>query len=112
MIKSIENSEHYKWGNKCDGWHLLKTDSLSVIQEKMPAGTSEQLHFHNNAQQLFYILEGTATFIVEADTLILTTGESIHIEKGKKHFIANDSETELKFLVISEPKAHGDRTQV
>jgi hypothetical protein len=35
MIKSTENSEHYQWGNLCDGWHLLKSDTLSVIQEKM-----------------------------------------------------------------------------
>ena len=112
MIKSIRNSEHYKWGGNCDGWHLLKTDSLSVIQEKMPAGTSEQLHYHTNAQQLFYILAGTATFILATDTLTLHKGESIHIEKGTKHCIANHSEMDLDFLVISEPKAHGDRTQV
>ena len=112
MIKSISNSEHYKWGSNCDGWHLLKTETLSVIQEKMPAATSEQLHFHTNAQQLFYILKGTATFIVEAETLILKAGESIHIEKGRKHCIANHSKLDLEFLVISEPKAHFDRTQV
>jgi hypothetical protein len=40
MIKSTENAENYKWGNNCDGWHLLKSDSLSVIQERMPAGTT------------------------------------------------------------------------
>ena len=39
MVKSIKNAEHYQWGNACDGWHLLKSETLSVIQEKMPAGT-------------------------------------------------------------------------
>ena len=33
-IRDINNTEHYNWGEACDGWHLLKTDSLSVIQEK------------------------------------------------------------------------------
>lgn len=77
----------------------------------MPAGTSEQLHFHTNAQQLFYILSGSATFTVEADTFRVHAGESIHIEKGRKHCIANHEDTDLEFLVISEPKAHGDRTE-
>jgi hypothetical protein len=52
-IKSTDNTEHYIWGDNCDGWHLLKSDSLSIIQEKMPAQTSEGLHFHNTAQQFF-----------------------------------------------------------
>jgi len=109
MITSIKNTEHYTWGNACDGWHLLKTDSLSVIQERMPAGTSEQQHFHNRAQQLFYILTGTATFDVEGKTFIATANESIHIPRGTKHSISNKNDQDLTFLVISEPKAHGDR---
>lgn len=91
MIKSIQNSEHYKWGNNCDGWHLLKTDGLSVIQEKMPAQTSEQLHFHTHSQQLFYVLSGTATFEIEGTVVTVQAGESLHVEKGSKHLIKNQS---------------------
>ena len=108
-MKSIENAEHYTWGDNCDGWHLLKTDSLSVIREKMPPGTSEQLHFHQHAQQLFYILSGVATFEVDGKTTVIKAGESIHIPKTLEHCIANRSDKDLEFLVISEPKAHGDR---
>lgn len=53
MITSAENAEHYIWGDHCDGWHLLKTERLSVIQERMPPGTAEQRHYHERAQQLF-----------------------------------------------------------
>lgn len=112
MIKSIENTEHYKWGNDCDGWHLLKTDSLSVIQEKMPLGTSEQLHFHSRSQQLFYILSGVATFEIDKQSYTVNSGESIHIPAETVHCIANNGVVELEFLVISEPKAHGDRTEI
>jgi len=108
-MKSIINAEHYTWGDNCDGWHLLKTESLSVIQEKMPPGTSEQLHFHKHVQQLFYVLSGTATFEINGQVVILIAKESIHIPKMAKHCIANWSEQDLEFLVISEPKAHGDR---
>jgi mannose-6-phosphate isomerase-like protein (cupin superfamily) len=106
---SIRNAEHYSWGENCDGWHLLKTDSLSVIQEKMPPGTAEQLHFHTHAQQLFYILSGTATFEVEEQVTVVKAHESIHVPKGTKHFISNTGDTDLVFLVISEPRSHGDR---
>ncbi len=65
MITSTDNAEHYTWGDQCDGWPLLRTDSLSVIQERMPPGTGEQFHYHERAQQLFYILSGTGTFEVD-----------------------------------------------
>jgi quercetin dioxygenase-like cupin family protein len=80
MITSTQNAEHYLWGAACDGWHLLKSDSLSVIQERMPTGTGEQLHYHERAQQVFYILSGTATFEVDGELKTVNPGESIHIK--------------------------------
>ncbi|WP_028980046.1 cupin domain-containing protein [Sporocytophaga myxococcoides] len=109
MINSILNSESYKWGNDCDGWHLLKSDSLSVIQERMPVGTFEQLHYHHNSQQLFFILSGIATFEIDGKNYVVNAHESIHVPKLSKHKISNYNSEDLHFLVISEPKSHGDR---
>lgn len=108
--KSINNAEHYTWGAACDGWHLLKSGSLSVIQETMPPGTSEQLHYHEKAQQLFYILEGIAHFEVDGNEVEVMANESLHILPMTKHRIFNRHyNRSLRFLVISEPKSHGDR---
>ena len=51
MIRSIENSAHYKWGTNSDGWHLLEADDLSVIEENVPPGEKEVRHYHNKSQQ-------------------------------------------------------------
>jgi quercetin dioxygenase-like cupin family protein len=112
MIISTENAEHYSWGDLCDGWHLLRSDSLSVIQERMPPHTNEELHFHNYAQQIFYILSGVAAFEVEGEIKAVNAGQSIHILPKTKHRILNNGESDLHFLVISEPKAHGDRVNL
>ena len=112
MITSTDNAEHYIWGNQCDGWHLLKSDGLSVIQERMPPGTSEQLHYHQHAQQVLYILSGTATFEIEGAVKSVNAHQSIHIQKNTKHRILNNEDTDLHFLVISEPKSHGDRVNI
>ncbi len=79
MIKSIYNSEHYTWGKNCEGWHLLKTNQLSVIQERMPGDTSEAYHYHELSQQLFYILSGVATFEINNEVIIVKANESIHV---------------------------------
>lgn len=112
FIKSIKNAEHYIWGDKCDGWHLLKSDALSVIEEKIPSGAAEQYHFHHYAQQVFYVLAGLATFTIEGKEVIAYAGESISIPPFTKHCIANLSPEDLHILVISAPKAHGDRENV
>jgi mannose-6-phosphate isomerase-like protein (cupin superfamily) len=112
MIKSTENAEHYIWGEQCDGWLLLRTDSLSVIQERMPPGTSEQMHYHERAQQVFYIISGIASFEIEGEVKTVMPNQSLHIPPKTKHRILNNRETDLHFLVISEPKTHGDRINI
>jgi len=112
MITSTQNAEHYTWGGQCDGWPLLRSDSLSVIQERMPPGTSEQMHYHERAQQVFYILSGTATFEVDGQEKKVETSQSIHIPPGIRHRILNNGNADLHFLVISEPKSQGDRVDL
>jgi len=111
MITKIpgSNTEHYKWGNGCEGWHLLKTDSLNMIKERMPPGTSEQLHYHVYAQQVFYILSGKATFELDGELIDVNKDESLVIPKGVKHKVANEEKEDLIFLLISEPRAQNDR---
>ena len=75
----------------------------------MPSESSEKLHFHEKSQQLFFILSGTATFEIEGEEFLVKAHESIHIKPGLKHKIKNMNKADLHFLVISEPKAHGDR---
>ncbi|MCB0700598.1 MAG: cupin domain-containing protein [Chitinophagaceae bacterium] len=109
---NISNAEHYLWGDDCAGWHLLKTDALSVIQEKMPPATKEVYHYHESAEQVFYVLSGVATFLVDGAEIIAKSRDSLHIAPKTPHCIMNNSDADLDFLVISSPKAHGDRVPV
>ena len=112
MKASTATAEHYTWGTRCDGWHLLRSDALSVIEERIPPGTGEVLHYHQRAQQFFYILSGTATFEVAGEVCIVGMREGLPIPAGAPHKISNGGAEDLWFLVISEPKAHGDRTNL
>jgi mannose-6-phosphate isomerase-like protein (cupin superfamily) len=100
---------HYVWGNGCAGWNLVDSESLNIKVEKMPSGTSEVKHYHQKAQQFFYILSGTATFEVNEEMLQVKSGEGLHIPAGKKHRISNDSEEDLEFLLCAQPSTANDR---
>lgn len=112
MKVSIENTEHYQWGENCDGWHLAKSDRLSVIQERVPSGSNEVRHYHRKSEQFFYVLSGIATLEVEGATHQLNALQGLHVLAGDKHQLRNDSLDELIFLVISTPPSHGDRVEV
>jgi mannose-6-phosphate isomerase-like protein (cupin superfamily) len=106
---SIDNAEHYNWGDGCNGWHLLKTAGLSVIQEKVPPQKGETLHFHQRAEQFFYILRGTAQLVIDGKTIVLTAGQGLHVPTNVPHRFENPSADTVEFLVVSSPPSHGDR---
>jgi mannose-6-phosphate isomerase-like protein (cupin superfamily) len=112
MTISIENAEHYIWGEDCDGWHLLKRDDMSVIQERVPAGGSEVMHYHERARQFFYILEGEGTMSLEDHEVILQKGQGLEITPLTKHQFKNTSQAEVHFIVISVPSTRGDRVNL
>ena len=108
-VVSINSTEHYNWGNNCDGWHLLKNNDLSIIQEEVPPGESEVRHHHQYAKQFFFVLEGTATMELEGEIHQIYKNEGIFIAAGVKHKLSNQSDSPIKFIVVSSPKSHGDR---
>ena len=109
---SKESAPHYTWGDGCDSWVLANEASLSVKQEAMPPGTKERLHFHSAAQQFFFVLKGTASFYVNDEKQLLKEHQGLLVLPEAKHFIANESNDLLSFLVISQPSTEGDRTNV
>lgn len=108
-VVSVNNTEHYTWGGKCHGWHLAKTPGLSVIQESVPFGCSEVRHYHERAEQFFYVLSGTATIEVAEELYQLQSGEGVHVVAGVPHKLSNQQPEDLVFLVVSTPPSHGDR---
>ena len=106
---SAATAEHYRWGEVCDGWHLVRSESLSVIEERMPPGAREQRHFHRKARQFFYVLEGELTMEVEGQLHRLGTGQGVGITSAERHQAMNASGEDVRFLVVSTPPAQGDR---
>ena len=81
----IDDAEHYRWGEACDGWHLVKLDELSVIRERVPPGAGETRHRHARARQFFYVLEGNAVIEVEGTRHALRAGEGLHVPPLAAH---------------------------
>ena len=105
------NAEHYVWGGVNDGWHLVKQDGMSVIQERIAPGAREVRHYHERARQFFYVLAGELTMEVGGTVHLLRAGQGIEIPPGTPHQARNDSAAPVDILVNSTPKSHGDRVE-
>jgi mannose-6-phosphate isomerase-like protein (cupin superfamily) len=111
-VSDSSNAEHYTWGGSCDGWHLLKHPDLSVIQERVPAGSGEIKHFHSKARQYFFILEGVATLEFSDSSVTFQAGQGVHVAPETPHRFANASNEDVLFVVIASPSTAGDRTNL
>ena len=109
---SINSADHYTWGEACDGWHLVRSQDLSIIEERMPPHTAEHRHFHTKADQFFYVLSGEAQMEIEDQMFTLRGRTGIFIEHGRPHRISNQCDQDVTFLVISRPTTRGDRQEL
>jgi mannose-6-phosphate isomerase-like protein (cupin superfamily) len=113
-VISRSNAEHYTWpsaigADLCDGWHLHRTEALSIIEERMPPGSAEQRHLHQRAMQFFYVLAGELVIELDGQEHRLMPSTGLTIPTQTPHQVFNRSSEDARFLVISQPPSHGDR---
>jgi mannose-6-phosphate isomerase-like protein (cupin superfamily) len=114
---SSATAEHYTWpsvncAQTCDGWHLHRSEALSVIEERMPPGTAEQRHLHQSTTQFFYILNGELAIELNGEEHRLESFSGLTVPAQTPHQVFNRGDEDVRFLVISQPPSHGDRIPV
>lgn len=57
-------------------------------------------HVHENEEEVFYIIEGTATYYDNGKTVILNKGDSCVCLGGEEHSIANRHDETLKVFAV------------
>ncbi|MCA9254704.1 MAG: GNAT family N-acetyltransferase [Phycisphaerales bacterium] len=108
---SVESAPHYNWGANCDGWRLVQSADLSVIQERMPPGAEETRHAHYISRQFFFVLDGSLSIEMNGATHSLTRHEGLEIPPSIPHQVRNTSNADAHFVVVSQPPGQGDRDQ-
>lgn len=106
------SAPHYTWAKVCDGWRLMDSPGLSVVEERVPPGAKEVRHHHDQARQFFYVLSGTALLETEGSEHRISTGSGTEVAPGIRHKFMNKSDQDVVFLVISAPSTRADRIDV
>jgi len=60
-------------------------------------------HVHDRLHDMFYVLEGTLTFLVESDTIDAQPGTFVCVPPGTVHTFTNRSDAPVRFLNLNTP---------
>ena len=66
------------------------------------------MHEHNLTDEIFYIIENSAIMIVDDQRFKVKEGDMIYVEKNEKHGFKNESNKELKIIVMKINFQKGD----
>jgi quercetin dioxygenase-like cupin family protein len=86
-VPSYPPAGHFNTTNRC----LFLNENVEIIEGLIESGGGAQRHFHDEHEQILYVLEGT-------DTPLL-----IYYPKGTPHGTEGGISTRLKLLVIYSP---------
>src|ERR1041384_7514790 len=75
----------------------------SLAEARLPAGGSTQEHYHQSAEEIYFITSGSGRVKVGQDTREVRVGDAIAIPPGEKHRIWNTGPGVLRFLCCCAP---------
>jgi len=75
----------------------------SLAEARLPTGGATAPHYHAQAEEIYYILEGRGRMHLGAESRDVGPGDAIAIPPGAVHAIENLGSTTLKFLCCCAP---------
>lgn len=83
---------------------------MTVTWVVVPPGVSQELHSHEEAEQVYVVVQGTGTLSTTGDTEQLEPGDLALIPPASDHTLANETEEPLAILSVQSPAVSVDET--
>jgi quercetin dioxygenase-like cupin family protein len=74
-----------------------------IVEGMAAPGGGPPPHIHQFEDESFFMLEGSATFQADGQTIYANPGDFIHIPRGTVHSFRNDGTVPARALVIISP---------
>jgi mannose-6-phosphate isomerase-like protein (cupin superfamily) len=85
-------------------------EKQSLAEARLPVRRGTTPHYHQRAEEIYYILEGRGRMRVGDETRNVGPGDAIAIAPGQVHQITNTGRRTLKFLCCCAPGYEHDDT--
>lgn len=67
---------------------------------KLPVGGEFAEHYHEEMEEVFIVLNGTAEMRVGEETETLEKGDAVIVPIGKRHTMRNPGKVDIEFIVF------------
>jgi mannose-6-phosphate isomerase-like protein (cupin superfamily) len=98
IVKDLVNQENSKINN---------VSIAVIVVESMKHG---QEHFHNNTEEIYFVLEGKGSIMINKNIQKIEKDDCIIIPIKQDHKLINNTKLPLKILVINSPPYSEDDT--
>lgn len=75
----------------------------SLAEARIPSGEATAAHYHPQAEEIYYLLEGRGRMQIEDEIREVGPGDAIAIPPGQRHQITTISAEPLRFLCCCAP---------
>jgi len=86
----------------------LGARNVSVCWIEVPAGASEELRSHEEAEQVYVVVSGRGTMSATGDTQQLAVGDLVLIPPATDHSVGNDGTDALALVSVQSPAVSAD----
>lgn len=83
--------------------NVLGTDRVSTDLLCFEPGQAQRSHKHDDADKMYFVLEGTGRFTVGRTTRELKAGMAVLASAGEEHGVVNMGEERLLILSVVAP---------
>ena len=70
-------------------------------------GQAQKAHAHAGADKLYYVVEGSGEFSLNAEKRTLSAGDLLYVPADAEHGVVNTSNGRLSVLIVIAPNHHG-----
>ncbi len=79
---------------------------------RLPAGSSFQLHYHEDMQEVFVLLKGYVEMRVAGESTMMAAGDTVIVNPREPHQMFNHLHEDAEYIVFGISSGQGGKTVV
>ena len=101
------------WKKVLFGQADLQAGRVQMVNwARLPPGKQFAAHYHEDMQEIFVIIQGTAQIVVGKETTTLRPGNAVRIDPREVHRMKNLGDRDVEYLAVGISAQQGGRTMV
>jgi mannose-6-phosphate isomerase-like protein (cupin superfamily) len=81
----------------------IRDERLSIAKTTMRPGSAAERHYHSESEEIYLVLSGSATMVVDDKRFSIAAGDVVAIQPREVHQVMTGKSEGIEFLAITVP---------